>query len=108
MVTMVTTCARAVGVHAPRVDDRRVDPETVERQRFSSASLPASARETPRIDQLLPLLLYLHGLSSGDFEPALGNFWAWPRAYRQHAVKDSAATPRPGSPCNPKIILGRF
>ena len=66
--------ARAViEVHAPRVNDRRVDPDTGERQRFSSAILPPWARKTPQIEQVLPLL-YLHGLSSGDFVPALGQF----------------------------------
>jgi transposase-like protein len=39
----------------------------------SSAILPPWARKTPRIDEVLPLL-YLHGLSSGDFVPALGQF----------------------------------
>ncbi|MGB9305260.1 MAG: IS256 family transposase [Mycobacterium sp.] len=69
----VTTCAGAVAVHAPRVNDRRVDLETGERQRFCSAILPPWARKTPQIEQVLPLL-YLHGLSSGDFVPALGQF----------------------------------
>jgi len=69
----VTTAAGAVQVHAPRVNDKRIDPETGERQRFSSAILLAWARKTPRVEQVLPLL-YLHGLSSGDFVPALGQF----------------------------------
>jgi len=33
--------------------------------------LPPWARKTPQISEVLPLL-YLHGLSSGDFVPALG------------------------------------
>ena len=69
----VTTCAGAVAVHAPRINDRRVDTETGERHRFSSAILPPWARKTPQIEAVLPLL-YLHGLSSGDFVPALGQF----------------------------------
>ena len=69
----VTTCAGAVAVHAPRVNDKRIDPEIGERQRFSSAILPPWARKTPQIEAVLPLL-YLHGLSSGDFVPALGQF----------------------------------
>jgi transposase-like protein len=69
----VTTSAGAVGVTAPRVNDRRVDPETGERARFCSAILPPWARTTPKITEVLPLL-YLHGLSSGDFVPALGQF----------------------------------
>ena len=69
----VLTSAGAVEVIAPRINDKRVDPDTGERQRFSSAILPAWARKTPKITEVLPLL-YLHGLSSGDFVPALGQF----------------------------------
>ena len=58
---------------APRVNDQRVDPDTGERQRFSSAILPAWARKSPKMTEVLPLL-YLHGLSSGDFGPALEQF----------------------------------
>ncbi|BCJ82818.1 hypothetical protein MTY81_41910 [Mycolicibacterium sp. TY81] len=36
----VLTAAGAVQVKAPRVNDRRVDPDSGERQRFSSAILP--------------------------------------------------------------------
>jgi transposase-like protein len=69
----VLTSAGAVEVTAPRVNDRRVDPDTGERARFSSAILPPWARKTPKITEVLPLL-YLHGLSTGDFVPALGQF----------------------------------
>jgi transposase-like protein len=69
----VATTAGPVEVTMPRVNDKRVDPETGERQRFASAILPPWARKTPKITEVLPLL-YLHGLSSGDFVPALGQF----------------------------------
>lgn len=69
----VLTSAGAVEVTAPRVNDRRVDPDTGQRQRFASAILPAWCRKTPKITEVLPLL-YLHGLSSSDFGPALGQF----------------------------------
>jgi len=69
----VSMAAGAVKVHAPRVNDRRVDPHTGDRQRFSSAILPPWARKTPQVEHVLPLL-YLHGLSCGDFVPALGQF----------------------------------
>jgi putative transposase len=69
----VLTSAGSVQVTAPRVNDKRVDAETGERQRFSSAILPPWARKTPKIGEVLPLL-YLHGLSTGDFVPALGQF----------------------------------
>ena len=69
----VLTSAGAVEVTAPRVNDRRTDPQTGGRCRFSSAILPPWCRKTPKITEVLPLL-YLHGLSSGDFVPALGQF----------------------------------
>ncbi len=69
----VLTAAGAVGVRAPRVNDRRVDPDTSERQRFSSAILPAWSRKSPQMTEVLPLL-YLHGLSTSDFGPALEQF----------------------------------
>src|SRR5256886_14885609 len=69
----VLTAAGAVEVTAPRVNDKRTNPVTGERMRFSSAILPPWARKTPKITEVLPLL-YLHGLSSGDFVPALGQF----------------------------------
>ena len=71
----VLTSAGAVEVTAPRVNDRRTDPGSGQRMRFSSAILPPWARKTPQVTEVLPLL-YLHGLSSGDFVPALGRSWA--------------------------------
>ncbi len=69
----VSTAAGAVPVRAPRVNDRRVDEATGERRRFASAILPAWARKSPQVGEVLPLL-YLHGLSSLDFVPALEQF----------------------------------
>ncbi|MGV0045102.1 IS256 family transposase [Mycobacterium colombiense] len=69
----VLTAAGGVQVRAPRVNDKRVDPETGESKRFSSAILPAWCRRSPQISEVLPLL-YLHGLSTGDFAPALEQF----------------------------------
>jgi putative transposase len=69
----VTTAAGAVPVRAPRVNDKRFDEVTGERMRFSSAILPAWARKSPQVAEVLPLL-YLHGLSSSDFAPALEQF----------------------------------
>ena len=53
---------------APRVNDRRV--LTGHRQKFTSAILPPYVRRSPRVESVLPLL-YLHGLSTGDFREAL-------------------------------------
>ena len=70
----VLTAAGAVSVTAPRVNDKRLDADTGERgQRFSSAILPAWARKSPQMTEVL-LLLYLHGLSTSDFGPALEQF----------------------------------
>src|SRR5665648_344386 len=67
------TAAGAIPVRAPRVNDKRIDAVTGERKRFASAILPAWARKSPKVAEVLPLL-YLHGLSSGDFGPALEQF----------------------------------
>lgn len=69
----VLTSAGAVRVRAPRVNDKRVDEVTGERGRFVSAILPAWCRKSPKVTEVLPLL-YLHGLSSKDFGPALEGF----------------------------------
>ena len=71
---VVTTAAGAVAVRAPRVDDRRVDPATGQRVRFRSVVLPPWCRKSPKVAEVLPLL-YLHGLSTGDFVPALEAFF---------------------------------
>jgi transposase-like protein len=47
-----------------------VDPTTGERHQFYSQILPRWARRSPKVTEVLPLL-YLHGLSSSDFVPAL-------------------------------------
>src|ERR1700738_372988 len=69
----VLTSAGAVEVRAPRVNDKRVDPDTGQRARFTSAILPPWCRKTPKINEVLPLL-YLHRLENSDFGPALGQF----------------------------------
>jgi len=69
----VLTSAGAVEVVAPRVNDKRIDEVTGERRRFASVILPAWCRKSPKITEVLPLL-YLHGLSSSDFVPALQSF----------------------------------
>jgi len=69
----VATAAGVVAVRAPRVNDKRTDVETGERKRFASAIMAAWARKSAQVTEVLPLL-YLHGLSSGDFAPALGQF----------------------------------
>ena len=60
-------------VTAPRVNDRRVDPDTGERATVLLGDPAAVGRKTPKVTEVLPLL-YLHGLSPADFVPALGQF----------------------------------
>lgn len=64
----VMTGAGMVEVAAPRVDDRR------EGERFASAILPPYMRRSPKVAEVLPLL-YLRGLSTSDFAPALSAFF---------------------------------
>lgn len=64
----ITVGSGTVELRAPRVNDKRVVDG--ERQRFTSRILPPYIRRSPKVDAVLPLL-YLHGLSTGDFQEAL-------------------------------------
>lgn len=65
----VTCGAGTIAVQAPRVNDKRVD-EDGQRQRFTSRILPPYMRRSPKVAEVLPVL-YLRGLSTGDFSEAL-------------------------------------
>ncbi len=65
----VTCGAGTLEVRAPRVNDKRVD-ENGQRQKFTSKILPPYMRRSPKVAEVLPVL-YLRGLSTGDFQPAL-------------------------------------
>ena len=63
----VTLGSGTVTIEAPRVNDKReVDGE---RQKFTSAILPPYLRRSQNVSELLPVL-YLRGLSTGDFREA--------------------------------------
>ncbi len=66
----LTIGSGTVPVQAPRVNDKRFDEQTGKRGKFSSKILPAYARRSPKVNDVLPVL-YLRGLSTGDFRPAL-------------------------------------
>jgi putative transposase len=66
----VQTGIGPVPVQRVRLRDRGAG-ETGERIGFTSAILPRWARRTPSLDALLPIL-YLRGISMGDFQEALG------------------------------------
>jgi transposase-like protein len=65
----VTLGAGTMELKAPRVNDRRRDAQG-QRQRFTSRILPPYMRRSPKVAEVLPIL-YLRGLSTGDFRPAL-------------------------------------
>ncbi len=67
------TAAGAVTVKAPRVNDKRVDPDTGARKKLASSILLAWARKSTQVSEVLPLL-YLHCLSTSDFVSALEQF----------------------------------
>jgi len=66
---LVQTGIGPVAVQRVRLRDRGAD-EAGERIRFTSAILPRWARRTRSLDALLPVL-YLRGVSMGDFQEAL-------------------------------------
>jgi putative transposase len=70
----ITTGAGPIEIEAPRVIDERVDEATGERMRFRSSIIPPWCRKSPKVAEVLPLM-YLHGMSSGDFVPALEEFF---------------------------------
>jgi len=70
----ITTAAGGIEIEAPRVNDRGVDDETGRRRRFASVIVPPWCRKSPKVTEVLPLM-YLHGMSSGDFVPALEEFF---------------------------------
>ena len=66
----IQTGIGALDVRRPKVRDRAADLPAEKRIRFSSAILPRWARRSKSLDALLPVL-YLRGISTGDFREAL-------------------------------------
>jgi putative transposase len=66
----VMTGIGPVGVRQPRVRDRGVAAENAERIRFTPVILPPYTRRSRSLEVLIPIL-YLKGISTGDFEGAL-------------------------------------
>ena len=66
----VMTGIGPVAVRQPRVRDRGAGADDAERIRFTPAILPPYARRSKSLEVLIPIL-YLKGISTGDFEEAL-------------------------------------
>jgi transposase-like protein len=66
----VITGIGAVTVRQPRVRDREATADNPDRVRFAPSILPPYARRSKSIETLLPIL-YLKGISTGDFGEAL-------------------------------------
>ena len=66
----IQTGIGALDVRRPKVRDRAAGPDD-EKVRFTSNILPRWARRSRSLDALLPVL-YLRGISTGDFQEALG------------------------------------
>ena len=65
----VTLGGGTIAVNAPRINDRRVGTDG-QRFKFTSRILPPYMRRSPKVAEVLPVL-YLRGLSTGDFREAL-------------------------------------
>lgn len=65
-------------IRAPRVNYKRVNEQARERERFGSRVLPAYARRSPKVTDVLPVL-YLRGLSAW-------NLWI----HRRHQNKEAS------------------
>ena len=66
----VMTGIGPVAVRQPRVRDREAAAADLDRIRFTPAILPPYVRRSKSVEALLPLL-YLKGISTGDFSEAL-------------------------------------
>ena len=66
----ILTGIGALDVQRPKVRDRAPDVPAEKKIRFSSAILPKWARRSRSLDALLPVL-YLRGISMGNFQEAL-------------------------------------
>jgi len=66
----IQTGIGAIPVRRPKVRDRATDAPVEKKIRFGSSILPKWARRSRSLDALLPIL-YLRGVSTGDFQEAL-------------------------------------
>jgi putative transposase len=103
----IRTAAGAMEIEAPRVNDRRVDPDSGERQRFRSWIVPPWCPKSPKVTEVLPLLC-LHGMSTGDFVPALEGFFGSRAGLSSPVITRLASRGRPSAPRSPTGISPRW
>lgn len=95
-VREIQTGIGPVEVQRVKLRDRGADAGS-ERIRFTSALLPPWARRTRSLDALLPIL-YLRGISMGDFQEALGALLGKDaQTSRPRSLPDCAANGNPTS-----------
>ena len=71
---VIATGAGPIEVEAPTGERQAGRRATGERCRFTQLDHAPWCRKSPKVSEVLPLM-YLHGMSSGDFAPALGEFF---------------------------------
>ena len=88
----VTVGSGTIEVRAPRVDDRR-ESQAGTRHRFRSQILPPYMRRSPKVAEVLPIL-YLRGLSTGDFKEGLTALLGEEAAGLSHRRPSPGSRPR--------------
>ena len=91
-VRAIQTGIGPIEVQRPKARDRAA--ASGERVRFTSNILPKWARRTKSLDALLPVL-YLRGISAGDFQEALAARIAAPLSRRKSAMVLKSGANRP-------------
>lgn len=100
-----------VAVRQPRVRDREAAADDPGRVRFSPTILPPYLRRSKSIETLLPVL-YLKGISTGDFSEALGalqEIWGRrpsPRLRWTPSAKATRSSTRRPPIASPRIATG--
>jgi transposase-like protein len=97
---LIQTGIGPVAVEAVKLRDRGAGEAAAERIRFSSAILPRWARRTRSLDALLPIL-YLRGVSMGDFQEALAALLGQRSSEPVASGHRTATRPSTGTTCAP-------
>ena len=88
---LIQTSIGPVEVSRVKIRDRGATDDA-DRIRFTSAILPKWARRTKSLDALLPIL-YLRGLSTGDFQEALSALLGRDAPSQEHVTEGVRTSP---------------